>query len=475
MVREVSLKHMKYLINIFLALFFTCNIFSQSQSDLFLKALINKENVLAYIDKDELQRSQRLGISYTGVEYKALISFDIDESIKNDIKANSLQCNINEEKLEEDYFKVTFSVPFKSYSKIFYLKSGKFVSPSSYFSRDWKTIESKYFIFKIREPKYFNDYCIKKLDEFIDSMSLTLNFDEQQMKLLEKEKIYYILCKDENEIEQVTGFNTRGIYIIAFDEIITTYNTHYHELAHLLINYKLKNLSLYTLPFFMEGFAVAIGGRGGISKNVVLDMGWYLQKSGFMVYDSIISNEGFYNEDASMTYPLAGLYNAFLMKNIGIEKYLELYRFVNGSLEDLKTFNFGKLNLPANDKFIKFLKEYEVTMNISVDDSKKKENGYLKFSIDALRLILPDDLKEIRDNYVSKKYNEVFYKNADEVCKYKYGITADSSSISVYNFYTNDIIASYSVNFSIERKPVQNNNGKYEFYVKETLFDTGVK
>lgn len=489
---------MKYLIIIILSLLFTGNSFSQSQSNLFIKSLINNKNVSDFIDRSELNRSHRLGISYTNIEDKALISFDLDESIKKDIKANLLQYNINEEKLEDDYLKVTFSVPFKSYSKIFYLKSGMFISPSSYFSRNWKTRESKYFVFKISEPKYFNDYCIKKLDEFIDSMSLTLNFDEQQMKLLEKEKIYYILCKDENEIEQVTGFNTRGIYITAFDEVITTYNTHYHELAHLLINYKLKNLSLYTLPFFMEGFAVAVGGRGGISKNVVLDIGFFIQKSGFMNYESLITFDGFYKEDASMTYPVSGLYNAFLIKQIGIEKYLELYKIVNGNLEKIKSIGYEKLNLPGKDEFDRFLKEYENVPSIYVNDADTNkprmllpdgsivvirkgmfmriENNY-KFIIDSPFLFSPEDSYKSKD-YFSKKYIEVIQDdnswdaNLNGLNPPKYGVVCDSNNINLYNFYTNEIIAYYSINFSIYKKSVPIINDKYCFFVNQKVFES---
>jgi hypothetical protein len=389
-------------------------------------------------------------------------------------------------------------VPSKSYLKIFYLKSGKFIPPSSYFSWNWNTIESKYFIFKISEPKYFNDYCIRKLDEFVDSVSALLNFDEQQKQLLEKEKIYYVLCKDEKEIERVTGFNTRGIYITAFDEVITTYNTHYHELAHLLINFKLKNLSLYTLPFFMEGFAVAVGGRGGISKNVVLDMGFYLQKSGFMTYDSIISNEGFYKEDASITYPVAGLYNEFLIKNLGIEKYIELYKKVNGSLEVIKSFRSDKLNLPGKDEFDKFLKEYENVPSIYVNEADTNkprmllpdgsivvirkamfmriENNY-KFIVDSPFLFSPAD-SNISKDYFSKKYIEVIQDdnswdvNLNGLNPPKYGVICDSNNINLYNFFTNEIIAYYSINFSIYKKSVPIINDKYCFFVNQKAFES---
>ncbi len=241
--------------------------YPQNKQREFIEALINGSDSLEnYVDEDELAKSSRLGINYDSVKNKFIISFDIDENIKDEIKKNGIKYEIKTNELGNNYSVTEFTVPSLDYSKNFYFKKGKWISPITYFSKDWTTKSSKYFIFKISEPKYFNDYCINKLDEFVDSMAVLLDFDEQQKQLLQNEKIYYILCKDDKEIEQVTGFNTRGIYITALDEVVTTYNTHYHELTHLLMNYKLKNLGLYTLPFFMEGFAVAVGGRGGMAK-----------------------------------------------------------------------------------------------------------------------------------------------------------------------------------------------------------------
>ncbi len=152
-----------------------------------------------------------------------------------------------------------------------------------------------------------------------------LQINKDRVNLLQKEKINYILCKDENEIKTISGFDTRGIYILAYDEVITTFNTHYHELSHLLMNFKLQNLPLYTLPFFQEGFAVAVGGRGGIGRNILLNIGYFLEKSNYLKFNSILSKKDFVSENASMAYPAAGLYNYFLISNYGINSYIKLY------------------------------------------------------------------------------------------------------------------------------------------------------
>lgn len=476
--------------------------FSQEEQKEFIEALINNsENLEKYVDKEELAKSTRLGINYDSVKYKFMISYGIDEKVKEEIKKNNIKYEVKTSVLDKEYSLAEFTVHSLNYTKQFYFKNGKWISPVTYFSKDWTTKASRYFIFKISEPKYFNDYCINKLDECVDSVAALLEFDEQQKQLLEKEKIYYVLCKDEKEIEMVTGFNTRGIYITAFDEVVTTYNTHYHELAHLLMNYKLKNLSLYTLPFFMEGFAVAIGGRGGMAKRVVLDIGYYLQKSGFLTYDSLITNDGFYKEDASMTYPVAGLYNAFLLKEIGTERYIGLYNSVKGDLARVRKISVNDLNLPNAEKFNNYLAEYEVnpTVYLNANDTNNKpkivlENGqelnirelcgtfmkignYYKFFISCSPFLFSTEDSDLYLNYISKKYKDIL-DDEEETGENppEYGIVCDSFSINLYNFYTNETIASFSTNFSINHTivPSHKEEEEYSFFIIGDVFESNL-
>jgi len=488
---------METIIVISFFILFDSFVFPQDKQKEFIEALINNsENLEEYVDKDELTKSTRLGINYDSVMNKFLISYDIDEKIKAEVNKNGLKYEVKTNTLDNEYSLSEFYVPTLNYSKHFYFKNSKWISPVTYYSKDWATKTSKYFIFKISEPKYFNDYCVNKLDEFVDSLVALLEFDEHQKQLLEKEKIYYILCKDEKEIEEVTGFNTRGIFLTAFVEVVTTYNTHYHELAHLLMNYKLKNLSLYTLPFFQEGFAVAVGGRGGMAKRVVLDIGYYLQESGILTYDSIITNEGFYNEDASLTYPVAGLYNAFLLKELGAGQYLKLYRCVNTSIDNLDNILVSSLHLPDYTEFLFFLKDYSENPCIYVDENDtnkiyielgnrdslivkagmfNKIKDYFKFSIRSPFVFSPQDFGVVSSNYISRDYIDITGDTSHISRVLKYGITADTNSVNLYNFYTNEVIASYIRNFTIDNKSVPLINSKYEFFIRDDVFENDLE
>jgi hypothetical protein len=463
-------------------------LFSQSSIDKFFETLIhNSNNISSFVDEQEIVRSDRLGINYTGVTNKFLISYDIDEEVRISIIENNAGFTTKVLETKGDFSKVEFDVPSLNYSKLFYFKSGKFISPSTYYARDWKTFTSRYFIFKVSEPKYFNDYCVDKLDAFVDTMCVVLGIDESNKLLLEREKIYYILCKDENEIKIVSGFNTRGIFITAFDEIITTYNTHYHELAHLLINFKLKNLSLYTLPFFMEGFAVAVGGRGGMSTGVVTDIGYYLQVKGILTYDSILTNGAFYKEDASVSYPVAGLYNQFLLKTLGSNSYLDLYKHVNGNIEYVNGLKTRDIQLPDHKKYSSFLREYEKETSIPVGNIDTSAFSHLSFNdfgnaveteeyyecvLPNNMTLKPKDASEIKESYMSKKFDELF--PGEKYLGEKYIIKIAPESIELYNLYTNELSASHNIQFSISEQNVIQKSGFYYFWIRKDLFDGNI-
>ncbi len=328
-------------------------------------------------------------------------------------------------------------------------------------------------------------------------ISDTLGFTQIEKDLLRKQKIYYIFCKDEEEVQALTGYKSKGQAILAFDEVITAYQTHFHELAHLLINYKLKNLGLYTLPFIMEGFAVAMGGRGGMAPRVVTDVGYYLQKTGFLTYDSIITNESFLSQDANMTYAVAGYYNTFLFNELGANKYLELYKKVNGDLEYVKRIRNSDFVLPNNVRFDNFQTPYEQSFPIKPEKLglleynskydvivlcyyKLVEQGkYYYFNTTTIGANAIEDSTNLGNYYVSRLFESISKGRYVSIENYhaKYFLIADSSSVRIYNCFNDELIASYDLNFSVEHKTIsfltknRQNESTWPIYTFSVLSD----
>ena len=462
-------------------------VYSQSAAEKFFDALIHdRPEIVEYVDQKELAKSERLGIKYDGFKSKVLIGYELPDEIKAGIKSSKFKYEIKEQSLADTYTEVIFNVPAANYSRKYYFDNG-FVTNSTYTSWLWQKEESKYFRFRIEEPKYFNEYCIKRLDDFVDMIADTLHFTISEKRILQKEKIGYIFCKDENTVEKITGFKAKGMAMLGSDEVVTSYQTHFHEVAHILINYKLKKLGLYTLPFFMEGFAVAVGGRGGMAPRVVTDLGYYLQKSGILTYDSILTNDGFYNNDASMSYAVAGLYNSFLLSELGGEKYLELYKKVNGDLEFVKNINLSFSSLPEVTKWITFLDGYNSNPGIycNASDTSISRNGiasigllpitvneYFKFFIDDYMFLGYDNLKEKDKGYFSRLFLSMFPKDsANAKHPDEFGIFVDTSSIRVINFFNDEIVASYNSAFKVDGAKVPYKSKDFEFFVKKSILN----
>jgi len=480
----------KIIIKIFF--FFFVSIFtypqtlSPKEAESFIQALLtNSDELGEYFDSSEVMLSKRLGISYSGVKFKSLISLDIDPLIKAQIIDKQLNYEYEIKSLQNDFSKLVVSIPKKKLSYEFIFAKSKFLSKPGYYSRDWVRIKSKYFEFHTSDSSLLNEYSIHKLDSFVENILELLGCSKEEIKKLEKEKIHYFLCRDDAEITKLTGYSARGLYYIANDFIISVFNCHYHEILHLLINYKLKSLSLFTVPLLQEGFAVAFGGRGGNESDIILGMGFFLVKSNFIDYEMLLSKSSFYQFDASMSYPVAGLYTKYLIDAIGIEKYLELYRKYSSSLDELEKTKISNDDLPQKIKWLNYIDINSNSNPISITTIDKQyfpiivvenEDFSIYTNSNAYLIKVKNTIgfksKSIK-NYRSKLFTELYpnqnYNNE------KYIISANSEEVSIYNLLTNNLVAKYVKGFSFDNKSVNEENGFFEFSVKREIFDDNLE
>jgi hypothetical protein len=445
----------------------------------FIDALINRSDSLeAFVLPEELAISKRLGITYEGVKNKFLISYEIPVEIQRGIKDGNFHYSINTESIDDQFSILHFECSEKNYKTTYYFQNGYLISPPYFYYKDWQKIESEHFIFYVSEQNYFSEYAINQLENFVKNILVVLNFTHEEKEILKKEKLIYILCKNEDEIEKLTGYKARGMGNLAYDYVITTYNCHYHELLHILMNYKLKNLPLFTHPFLQEGFAVAYGGRGGYEPGIILNLGKFLEQSDFLTVNALFNANEFKNYDASMSYPLSGLYNLFLINEIGIDKYLKLY--LKYSSETIITNSIDSTVLPSEINWKYFVNKYsnneEIIVNFSNDDYQtliedslfviKGNNEYYLFETKANVLISTGlDL----DNYVSTTFRE--YNPHNIYDGEKYLIRVNESEVAVYNLYTNNLIANYVSGFTLDMKPVSKENDIFKYCVRKNIFD----
>ncbi|MBS1493497.1 MAG: hypothetical protein JST55_08300 [Bacteroidetes bacterium] len=431
------------------------SVFAQnnSEQERFISLLINdNDEALNYISPDEIQYSQRLNTTFAGVESKLLLSFSsyINHKIKENIKIGKTSFNILNTPLEDGYLKSILNVPSENYSVTFYSKENKAVTPLSYFTHTWKKQSGKYFDFLISDEKLFNPYCINKLDNFVGNTAKLLDYSEEDINLLKEKKILYVFCSNNDEIANLTGSVSRGRYLSELDAVVTTYSCHFHEVAHLLLNYKIKENSLYPVPFLQEGFAVAIGGRGGQSGSVLNDVGYYIARYDFANYKPLFNSENFYNEDPSISYPLAGIFSKYLLSTLSTEEFLSFY---------------NQIKVDTNQKIIKDFGNYIAKYKAFKDISFLSPNDVVEISADSSFFL---STKTPIENYTSTKFRELF---KDKIYKgEKYYFAIDKKEINIYNLYSNELIASYVNSFA--DNPVDYFvNGKYKFYISKNLLD----
>ncbi len=455
-------------------------ILSKDNAEHFVRDLIwNPDSIQSWLDEHSIRTAHRLGIEYQGVVCKNLISYDLEDSLKHLIKQKHLPYSIVLDTIEQGYTHLLLRLGNNLRIMNFYFKARQLISPFSYFSRYWKTFDSKYFRFALSDTALFNSYSIQQLEYFMSNMATLLDFDQQEIQILQENKIYYYLCQDEDEIERITGFRTRGMYSLAYDAVITTYNTHYHELVHLLINYKLHRLSLYTHPFLQEGLAVAFGGRGGLDYRVVLPLGDFLINSQFVEISELFDRQSFMQMDASLSYPIAGLYTRFLLETKGIGFYLNLYQKHNGEADDPFVRRIQVAELPADSSFRSYVSNSFKQELISLEQASPQsniiiENDSVKVFQDDQKyyflmqdyLLLNTDLHFPR--YASKKFREVLPHRTYHGEKYLIRVTADE--ISVYNLFTNELIASYVASFVLPPTAVPKQERGYYFSIDKTVF-----
>lgn len=462
---------------------FSQNLTQERGKEFIISLIENRDDLEDFALEEELDFSKRLNISYKGIKHKFLISYDIDPLIREGIRTKTLDYELKIEKLSENYSRLIFLVPEKNYKICYYFKGQFLISPIYYYTEDWKRLEYKYFTILLSDTTLFNEYSAQKLEKYTDQIFDLLQIEPKKLENLRKSKVSYILCKNEDEIERLTGFRTRGIYILAYDYIVTTFNCHYHELLHLLINFKLQKLPLYTHPFLREGFAVAIGGRGGKEPEVILDLGLFLAKSDMIDIKSLISKDGFYRYDVSLSYPMSGLYNYFLIEEFRPGQYLNLYNKYSG--RDAKIMNsiIDENDLPSLLKWENFLTRY--AENKSIDFKSNHENLKQIFQKDNIKIAENNDYYHFRlkdtillstknplQKYKSKKCKEILpeYSYNGE----KYLINANSNEISIFNLYTNNLIAKFVSSFSIPVKNVPQKRGLWEFSILKTVFDENI-
>lgn len=418
----------------------------------------NDSALVKYFNPEEIRRSTRFGIEYEGVKFKHLISLDFEEPEKQRVRDGAETYRYSLAPIDSVFSKLTILLSESGKEREFFFRNSSIISAPSYYARNWKTYESEFVVYHTSSSELINAYAINAMSDFIREMMSHMRFSEMEKRKLAEEKIHYYLCRDEDEIRQLTGYAARGMYFLPYDYIISTYNFHCHEMLHLLMNFRLGRQKMYPEPFFQEGFAVAFGGRGGLAAATVLDMGAYVLHSGFIESNELLSRAGFGNVDPSIAYPAAGVMNRKLIECIGFDAYLSLYK------------KYSRLDTKSGDALIsgEDIRYGQLVSAITLDiynsvilvtEAEFSGSGVIEYSHNNVTVKSDSEyyyfsLREpvfITDEILKGEYISNLIKEAAPSRAYrgeKYFIRVKENEISVYNLLTNTLIANYVKSFS---------------------------
>jgi hypothetical protein len=456
---------------------------SEQAAGAFVTDLIENESALdKWVFEPELDAARRLGIEYHGVANKYLISYDLNDGIRDLAQKGLTTPRIEVHPLESGHARLSLAFDGMDGQLEFYFRGNKLISPILFYTRNWPRTETEYFVFHVSDPTAFNEYAAGRLDWFVGTILDTLRVSKDRRKKLREEKIHYFLCGGADEIRDLTGYDTRGMYNLAYDYVISTFNCHYHEIVHLLVNFGLQDVYLNTQPFFQEGIAVALGGRGGKESAPILELGHFLEHSQIASWSDLLSYDSYVSTDASLSYPLMGLYSRFLIGELGIDRYLALYSKYSGARgrDDI-----AQGELPGIEPWEQFLSAFSATGAIDPrqdgklhgDPFYQDERAAIKQSDDDVHFAVAAHVllgeAEPPGGFVSKLFGELLpgrdYRGE------KYLIAASDQEISVYNLYTNNLMAKYVPSMSVQALPISVNGGVFSFSVDRAVFDEDLR
>ncbi|NLE07483.1 MAG: hypothetical protein GX627_02660 [Parcubacteria group bacterium] len=190
----------------------------------------------------------------------------------------------------------------------------------------WKKYESAHYIFHVKENSLAEkeiEIIKTRQESAYTKITQTLELKEPDQKI----KYYFYLSRDKKA--ELMGDDWYGQSIYKEFEVHAVYNEQdkvigEHEDTHLL------SLQLgMSISFFQEGLAEAMVGKSmfGNEHNVIIKE--RLGKDLVIDISSLMSQQGWLDtpdEEAEFYYSIAGSFIKYLLDNMGLQKFKELYR-----------------------------------------------------------------------------------------------------------------------------------------------------
>jgi len=206
--------------------------------------------------------------------------------------------------------------------------------------KDWPVQETKYFIIHYQPKMVPSPAAINELDNFAGQILGLFEVSQGFRNELGNNKISYYLCNDET-IKTLTGYQTKGMADLAGRAVISSHFPHFHELVHLLVHLIQETPSEQTHPLVQEGIACLLGGRWGRAPNTILYTGWVHRSFGMGEMDAVLTQADFFSFSggADVAYPLGAMLCEMVRREAGWAGVLDLNTRLSGSALKVASLN----------------------------------------------------------------------------------------------------------------------------------------
>jgi hypothetical protein len=442
----------------------------------------NYESATGYWTEESQRRSRRFGIEYIDISLKIDCSSPLIRNPGLTLDYTRRPVGGGTALTLDDYRRYTFEVTVGKDSLRHYYytlhRDGFYwlIPGQDYHSHGWPVKRTKYLNIHYHPEleTYLSPVILDETDKFIEHAAESIGLSDEDLRLVEKEKLEYFYCESENMVKDITGFSITGTHDLATDDIISAFFPHYHEITHFLINLRLRRLPLYTQPLLREGIAVLYGGRWGKGPAVLLALGGYIYGEKIVDLDSILTMTGFeVSAGSDMAYPLAGLLAAYVSDRKSTGTLFELYRELSGSFEkvagmtadDVRSVIVQKVGVADWEQlrtdFDKYLNDW-MSKNAGIYPGRL-DKGEVVFETSGLVVTREDNWVGLEvtfppgatpsgnlvfgyDSTLTQLASSLFedqYRQGAEFEGYRYGVRFDQNEAGLYDYATSHLLAKY--------------------------------
>lgn len=285
-------------------------------------------------DEVDVRRAQGLGTTYTGLEER----FDDNllwSTEERTAAARAGRPAVRDSTVDGGWARFTVLVPRPAAAGADTLRwflrqtpgGWRVSSPMARVAGGWSAREGRWFRLRAARLRDVNRDALAALDAGIERFLARLGTPEMTRLRLERLRFEFYVCSSDAEARELGGAG----YRLAGERIVTRSAADLNAAARAVVHLALKEAPPHAAPFLEAGLAAALGGWGEESADVVLQRAAVAIAGPSSDPGSVLDAARMRAAEPEKAIPLAAMWAEALLRDLGPERFLALYRTLSGS------------------------------------------------------------------------------------------------------------------------------------------------